>query len=150
MELIADSNAYAYTSPKVLGNATLMCTGPYEIPNVKVDSYAVYTNNIPNGAFRGFGGPQATFAAEMQMNKLAEKLGMDPVELRMRNILREGSILSVGTPVPKGVSIEEVLTKCALKAGWQKTDTGWRAPEIQTVDAQFPHIRRGIGIACAF
>ena len=59
-----------------------MCTGPYDIPNVKVDSYAVYTNNLPNGAFRGFGGPQGAFEAELQMNKLAEKLGMDPVELR--------------------------------------------------------------------
>ena len=58
VEVIADGGAYAYTSTKVLGNATLMCTGPYVIPNVKVDSYAVYTNNIPNGAFRGFGGPQ--------------------------------------------------------------------------------------------
>ncbi|MEJ5313893.1 MAG: xanthine dehydrogenase family protein molybdopterin-binding subunit [Anaerolinea sp.] len=150
VELIADSGAYAYTSPKVLGNATLMCTGPYEIPNVKVDSYAVYTNNIPNGAFRGFGGPQAAFAAEMQVNKLAEKLGMDPVELRMRNILREGSVLSVGTPIPKGVSIEKVLAECALKAGWQKTEMGWKAPDIQSIDPKYPHLRRGIGIACAF
>ena len=64
VEVIADGGAYAYTSTKVLGNATLMCTGPYEIPNVKVDSYAVYTNNLPTGAFRGFGGPQGAFAAE--------------------------------------------------------------------------------------
>jgi CO/xanthine dehydrogenase Mo-binding subunit len=62
VELVADGGAYVYTSTKVLGNATLMCTGPYIIPNVKVDSYAVYTNNIPNGAFRGFGGPQGAFA----------------------------------------------------------------------------------------
>jgi hypothetical protein len=58
VEAISDAGAYAYTSTKVLGNTTLMCTGPYEIPNVKVDTYAVYTNNIPGGAFRGFGGPQ--------------------------------------------------------------------------------------------
>jgi CO/xanthine dehydrogenase Mo-binding subunit len=61
VEVIADGGAYAYTSTKVLANATLMCTGPYDIPNVKVDSYAVYTNNIPGGAFRGFGGPQGRF-----------------------------------------------------------------------------------------
>ena len=77
---------------KVLGNANLMVSGPYEIPNVKVDTYGVYTNNIPTGAFRGFGGPQGAFAAEGQMNKLAEALGMDPVELRARNVLQEGSI----------------------------------------------------------
>jgi len=63
-EVIADGGAYAYTSTKVMGNAHLMVSGPYEIPNVKVDTYAVYTNNIPSGAFRGFGGPQAAFAAE--------------------------------------------------------------------------------------
>ena len=72
----------------MLGNATLMCTGPYEIPNVKVDSYAVYTNNMVTGAFRGFGGPQGAFAAETQMNRLAEALGMDPVEIRLRNVLQ--------------------------------------------------------------
>jgi CO/xanthine dehydrogenase Mo-binding subunit len=64
VDVIADGGAYIYTSTKVLGNATMMCTGPYEIPNVRVDSYAVYTNNLPNGAFRGFGGPQGAFAAE--------------------------------------------------------------------------------------
>ena len=104
VEVIQDGGAYAYTSTKVLGNATLMCTGPYEIPNVKVDAYSVYTNNIPGGAFRGFGGPQGAFAAECQMNKLAEALGMDPVEIRARNVLTEGALLSVGTPLPKGVS----------------------------------------------
>jgi len=66
VDVIGDGGAYAYTSTKVLGNATLMCTGPYEIPNVRVDSYAVYTNNIPGGAFRGFGGPQGAFATAWQ------------------------------------------------------------------------------------
>jgi CO/xanthine dehydrogenase Mo-binding subunit len=103
-----------------------MCTGPYEIPNVKVDSYAVYTNNIPNGAFRGFGGPQGAFAAETQMNRLAEALGMDPVEIRMRNVLHEGDLLSVGTPLPKGVSMPQVIEQCAEAGGWVKTLEGWR------------------------
>ncbi len=123
VEVIADAGAYAYTSTKVQGNTTLTCTGPYDIPNVKVDTYTVFTNNVPCGAFRGFGGPQGEYAAEMQMNKLAEKLGLDPVELRMKNVLREGSILSVGTPIPKGVSMAEVLEKCALEVGWTKTLT---------------------------
>jgi CO/xanthine dehydrogenase Mo-binding subunit len=146
-ELVTDGGAYMYTSTKVMGNATLMCTGPYEIPNVKVDSYAVYTNNIPNGAFRGFGGPQGAFAAESQMNKLAEALGMDPVEIRMRNLLREGALLSVGTPLPKGVSIDKVVETCALKAGWAHTDSGWKKPDIPTGSST---IRRGLGFACAF
>lgn len=141
VEVIADGGAYAYTSTKVLGNATLMCTGPYEIPNVKVDSYAVYTNNLPFGAFRGFGGPQAAFAAEMQMNRLAEALDMDPVEVRRRNLLGEGALLSVGTPLPKGVSIRQVVDACAKKM--DRSDVARQA-------ASEKHLVRGTGFACAF
>jgi CO/xanthine dehydrogenase Mo-binding subunit len=151
VQVISDAGAYAYTSTKVLGNATLMCTGPYEIPNIKVDSYTVYTNNIPNGAFRGFGGPQAAFSAELQMDKLAEKLAIDPVEFRMRNLLTEGSLLSVGTPLPPGVSVKEVAAACARTAGWQNTPDGWKHPNgySRAVPGK-PHMRRGIGFACAF
>jgi CO/xanthine dehydrogenase Mo-binding subunit len=151
VELISDGGAYAYTSTKVLGNATLMCTGPYNIPHVKVDAYAVYTNNIPCGAFRGFGGPQAAFSAECQINKLAEKLGIDPVEIRARNLLKEGDLLSVGTPLPKGVSITEVVEQCARAAGWQYGEQGWYYPgdRFSEVPDQ-PHKRRGLGFSCAF
>lgn len=151
MELIADGGAYAYTSTKVLGNATLMCTGPYLIPDVKVDAMAVYTNNIPNGAFRGFGGPQAAFAAETQMNKLAEALGMDPVEIRMRNLLRNGDLLSVGTPLPEGVSISKVAEKCAEAAGWVKVDGSWKYHgSVSAGNVERSILRRGIGFSCAF
>ena len=147
VEVIADGGAYAYTSTKVLGNATLMCTGPYEIPNVKVDSYAVYTNHIPGGAFRGFGGPQGAFAAEMQMNRLAEALEMDPVEIRLMNVLREGSLLSVGTPLPRGVSLPQVIEHAARKAGWLETVKGLQAPDQQP---STDHLKYGIGFATAF
>jgi len=157
VEVVADGGAYAYTSTKVLGNATLMCTGPYDIPNVKVDSYAVYTNNIPGGAFRGFGGPQGAFAAELQMNKLAEALDMDPVELRARNVLQEGSLLSVGSPLPKGVSLPQVLDHCAAVGGWQRTPSkGWQRPlegqpgTIFNLQTHSPHLKRGVGFACAY
>jgi CO/xanthine dehydrogenase Mo-binding subunit len=142
VDVIADGGAYVYTSPKVLGNATLMCTGPYEIPNVRVDSCAVYTNNLPNGAFRGFGGPQGAFAAEMQMNRLAEALGMDPVEIRLQNVLREGSLLSVGTPLPGGVSLYEVVEQCSQASAELKAQVKEQPLE--------PYLRRGIGFACAF
>jgi CO/xanthine dehydrogenase Mo-binding subunit len=154
-EVIADGGAYAYTSTKVLGNATIMCTGPYEIPNVTVDSYAVYTNNVPGGAFRGFGGPQGSFAAETQMNRLAEKLGMDPVEIRLRNVLREGALLSVGTPLPEGVSLPQVVEECALKAGWERAFQGWNRPSngagttAAELDTPAP-LARGLGFACSF
>ncbi len=121
VEIVADAGPYMYTSPKVLGNAALGCTGPYEIANVRVDAYAVTTNNIVTGAFRGFGGPQGHFAAETQMNKLAEKLGIDPVELRLKNVLREGSLLSTQTPLPGGpVSLPQVVQKCADEFGWAR------------------------------
>ena len=144
VEVIADGGAYAYTTTKVMGNATLMCTGPYEIPNVSVDSYAVYTNNLPNGAFRGFGGPQGAFEAEMQMNHLAEALGIDPVELRRRNLLVEGAHLSVGTPLPKGVSIGAVVDRCVEALG--QSQAAKSAQERSTRPEALP----GNGFACAF
>jgi CO/xanthine dehydrogenase Mo-binding subunit len=151
MELIQDGGAYAYTSTKVMGNAILMCTGPYNIPNVKVDTYSVYTNNIPGGAFRGFGGPQAAFAAEGQINKLAEILSMDPVEIRMQNLLREGDLLSVGTPLPEGVTLDRVVASCAEVAGWQRSEHGWRRPEHKSLgEPESPHLRRGLGFACGY
>jgi len=155
-ELVADGGGYAYTSTKVLGNATLMCTGPYEIPNVKVDSYAVYTNNMVTGAFRGFGGPQGAFAAETQMNRLADALGMDIVQLRLRNVLREGSLLSVGTPLPKGVSLSTVIETCARKAGWdvpvneKAVARAERRSNPQALQTPPPQIKRGTGFAAAF
>ncbi len=124
MDVTSDAGAYAYTSTKVLGNATLMCLGPYEIPNVHVDARTVYTNNCPSGAFRGFGAPQGHFAAEGQMNKLAVALGIDPVELRMRNILHDGSVLATRSVVPAGCTAEEVLAEAARRGGWRKEGTG--------------------------
>jgi CO/xanthine dehydrogenase Mo-binding subunit len=146
-ELVADAGAYAYTSTKVLGNATLNCTGPYEIPNVKVDSYAVLTNNIPAGAFRGFGGPQGAFAAEMQMNKLAERLGIDPVEMRLRNALTDDAISSVGTRFPPGVTMKEVIEACAREGDWHASRTMGGGRVAEGSDSR---LRRGRGFACAF
>jgi CO/xanthine dehydrogenase Mo-binding subunit len=151
MEIIQDGGAYAYTSTKVLGNSILMSTGPYEIPNVKADAYSVYTNHIPGGAFRGFGGPQAAFAAECQMNKLAEALGLDPVEIRARNLLKEGSKLAVDTPLPRGVSIQQVVEQTARRAGWVHETGGWQRPDMGTFgDLPGKHLKRGIGFACGF
>ena len=119
-ELIGDGGAYMYTSNKVLGNSAITSTGPYFIPNVKTDVYGVYTNNIPGAAFRGFGAPQALFMAEGQMNKLAEKLGMDPVRFRLQNALKDGLTLGVGTPAPGPVSVSEVIEAAANKFGWDQ------------------------------
>ncbi|MDQ3250459.1 MAG: xanthine dehydrogenase family protein molybdopterin-binding subunit [Chloroflexota bacterium] len=144
-ELISDAGPYAYTSAKVLGNATIMCTGPYTIPNVKVDAYTVLTNNVPGGAFRGFGGPQGAFAAEMQMGKLAAALGLDPVALRLKNLMTDDTLSSVGTKFPKGVTIDKVVTRCAEEAGWTP---GEGLPPVQP--STQPYLRRGRGFGCAF
>jgi len=156
MDVTSDAGAYAYTSTKVLGNATLMCLGPYEIPNVHVDARTVYTNNCPSGAFRGFGAPQGHFAAEGQMNKLAEALGMDPVELRMRNVIHDGSILATRSAVPAGCTAEEVLAEAARRGGWKKNGIGYWVLGSETDAAplrntQYPiSIAHGTGIALCF
>jgi CO/xanthine dehydrogenase Mo-binding subunit len=117
VEVRADAGPYAYTSTKVLGNATVMSAGPYEIPHVAIDAVAVVTNNVPSGAFRGFGAPQALFVAETQMNKLAATLGMDPVQLRLKNALRDGSITVNNTPIPPGCTMMDVIERCAAAYG---------------------------------
>ncbi|RME88653.1 MAG: aldehyde oxidase [Anaerolineae bacterium] len=142
-EIIADAGAYMYTTNKVLGNTTITSTGPYFIPNVKTDVYGVYTNNVPTAAFRGFGAPQGLFMAEMQMNKLAEALGMDPVEFRRRNALKEGDTLGVGTPAPGPVTVRQVLDAAAEKFGWDESAKGAMQDEGAVV-------RRGRGFACGF
>ena len=146
---IADGGAYMYTTNKVLGNATITQTGPYAIPNVKSDVIGVYTNNIPSAAFRGFGAPQAQFMAEMQMDKLAEKLGLDPVEFRMRNVLRPGDTLDVQTPPPGPVSAPEVIEAAARRAGWDNLSGEWQRLPSPRQAANNPLVR-GIGLAAGF
>jgi CO/xanthine dehydrogenase Mo-binding subunit len=150
--LILDAGAYAYTSTKVLGNAHLMAAGPYEVANAEMDSYAVYTNNVPSGAFRGFGGPQGAFVAESQMSKLAEALGIDPVQLRLKNALREGSHLVTQTAIPTGISLVEVIEKCAAEGKWgEGTPTAPPAYSgFNSLPANSGSLRRGRGFACAF
>jgi CO/xanthine dehydrogenase Mo-binding subunit len=101
---------------KGAGQRADVALGPYQIPNVHVVARTVYTNNTPSGAFRGFGGPQGHFAAEMQVNKLAEALGIDPVELRMRNLWQEG-MLPTKSPLPAGCTAPEVLAAAAERGG---------------------------------
>jgi len=148
-QIVADAGAYMYTSNKVLANATLMIAGPYYVPNASIDSKAVATNNIPGGAFRGFGGPQACFAAEMQMNKLAEALDIDPVEFRMMNSIKEGQETIVRSPLPAGISIDHVIQECAKAAGWKNEKEKWFAPQKQKNSAN-QNILKGLGFAAGF
>lgn len=153
IQVVADGGAYCYTTNKVLGNTTITCTGPYGFPNAKVDVDGVYTNNPPSGAMRGFGAPQGIFAAEMQMSKLAEALGMDPVELRMKNLLDDKTPTTTRTPLPGGVSLMDVAQQCARAAGWQQTDEGWQKPSLKAApmsDRPREAVRSGIGLAVGF
>ncbi len=143
-EVIADGGAYASTSVEVVKDIALFTSGCYDIPNLAVDGYAVYTNNIPSGAFRGFGAPQAQFSSEIMVTRLAHQLGLDPVEVRRRNIYREGSIEPTNRPLPEGVSALPVLERCAEEA-----ISRWGYATASQQPAQLAsHLRRGIGIAC--
>ncbi|MCC6146108.1 MAG: xanthine dehydrogenase family protein molybdopterin-binding subunit [Anaerolineaceae bacterium] len=146
VNLIADGGAYMSTSNKVLKNASITVTGPYEFPHAKVDSYAVYTNNLFSGAFRGFGAPQGAQVAEMQMNKLAVKLGMDAVEIRLKNVLDEKKLLTVGTTIPGGVSLDKVILKTASAGNWEPGV----APRPKQASKELPHIVSGQGFAVGF
>src|SRR3954469_10607940 len=108
--ILLDGGAYASSSTAVCSNAASFAAGPYEVPNVLVDSYVVYTDNPPCGAMRGFGSVQACFAHEAQMDKLASALAMDPVELRLRNAMRTGSTLPTGAEVRCPAPVAELLT----------------------------------------
>jgi CO/xanthine dehydrogenase Mo-binding subunit len=143
-----DSGAYNYTTNKVLGNMHLCVAGPYEVPNARIDSIAVYTNTVPAGAFRGFGAPQGAFVAESQMNKLADALGMDPVELRRRNALRDGSRGITQAEMPPGVSLTEVIDAAAV--GAQQPFEPVPVPSFASLPADESRVRRGRGFACAY
>jgi xanthine dehydrogenase D subunit len=109
--ILLDGGAYASTSMAVVANATTLGVGPYRVPSVTVDGYAVYTNNPPCGAMRGFGAVQACFAYESQMDRLAAALGLDPVELRARNALEPGDSMPTGQIVEGPAPVAELLRR---------------------------------------
>ncbi len=146
VDILADGGAYMYTSNKVLTNALIACTSVYDIPNIKVDARAVATNKVPGGAFRGFGGPQGAFAAESQMNKLAEILDIDPVELRIINAMDQDSLTSVQTPLPGTANIADVLERGAAESFWVKKDGSWHKKPRKAEDDNSV-LKRGIGYA---
>ena len=106
VRVTTDGGAYADESPPVLAFALLMSRGPYRIANVRAVGQAVYTNKLRSGSYRGFGNPQASFAGESQIDELAAKLGLDPVELRLKNLMRPGDRAFGGQPVPSCVVVD--------------------------------------------
>ncbi len=125
--IVLDGGAYASASPAVVGNASSLGVGPYAVDDVDIEAVALYTNNPPCGAMRGFGAVQACFAYEAQMDRLAEKLGMDPVELRRRNAMEQGTLLPTGQAVDSPAPVAELLRR--VKAMPMPPERQWESSE---------------------
>ncbi len=148
-ELYGDTGAYASLGEKVLTRATTHSAGPYDIAHVKADCYAMYTNNPPAGAFRGFGVTQSAFAVESMMDMLAEKLNMDRIELRRMNALKVGSITNTGQVLKESVGLMECVDKVT---GEMLKVSGLSQADLfkprETLDT--PHLIRSWGFAAAY
>jgi xanthine dehydrogenase molybdenum-binding subunit len=139
-ELYGDSGAYASLGEKVMTRATTHATGPYAVANARVDCYAMYTNNAPCGAFRGFGVTQSAFAVESNMDILARQLGMDPIEFRRRNALRVGATTATGQVLRDSVGLTESLQRVedALREWFRREQ-----PEAANGEDLWSPFRRG-------
>jgi len=137
-EVFWNGGAYADIGPRVTQKSGFTAPGPYDIDNVTIDSYALYTNRTPAGALRGFGIPQLVWAYESHTDLIARELGIDPLEFRRRNILKDGRPQATGT-VMKDAALEAVLECLARKMGWE-----------EAFDRGTGTLRRGRGIAIGF
>jgi xanthine dehydrogenase molybdenum-binding subunit len=137
-QIWGDGGAYASLSDHVMLRATTHAAGPHEVPNVRVDTNAMYTNNVPSGAFRGFGVTQSGFAMECQLDVLAETLGLSPLEIRRKNILAVGKKTLAGHPLTESCGLPECLEKIAAEMA--------RHPAGEAP----PGKRRAWGLACAY
>ena len=144
MEIVihADAGAYAAMSPFVTWRSVVQATGPYIVPNVKTDVYAVYTNNCYTGAMRGFGSPQVCFAVESLMDELAAELNLDPLEFRLINILRDGSITATGQKLNHKVSVGDALANVGNKGNFKAKWKDYQGSNDK--------IKKGIGISCSY
>ncbi|HZU05059.1 MAG TPA: xanthine dehydrogenase family protein molybdopterin-binding subunit [Chloroflexota bacterium] len=135
-----NTGAYADIGPRVVHKSGYTSAGPYKFPNVKIDAYCVYTNNVPAGAFRGFGVPQIVWAYESQMDVVAHNLGIDPLELRLRHALDEGDEFATGTPMIS-IGVKQSLRQVAEAIGWDPP-----RPPRRVYPGSGP--LRGKGLAC--
>lgn len=140
-EIFGDSGAYASYGPAVCARAAVHASGPYRVPNVEAHCRLVYTNNAWCGAMRGFGVPQVAFAHEGQMDELAARLGIDPLEMRIQNALRPGDLTATGQRLTKSAGLVQCLE--ALRPHYQQ----WRAQAAASPDAPW---RRGVGLGAMF
>ncbi len=142
IDIVLDSGAYVTLTPVVLSRGAIHALGPYRCDNVRIAARAVVTNTPPNGAFRGFGAPQVTFAYEMQMEKIAAELGIDPLDLRRINMLREGDITATGQRLTWSVGSEDVLNAAVERSGYSNRDKQDKQ-DLKTDGNK----RRGVGLS---
>ncbi|NIY48229.1 molybdopterin cofactor-binding domain-containing protein [Cedecea colo] len=143
IEIIADGGSYSGQTMFVTWRSSVQAAGPYNIPNVRVDLVGVYTNNNYTSAYRGYGAPQVIFANESLMDEVAELMGLSPVELRLRNVLRQGDTSMAGQVFDNHkVSAQEVLEKSLIKAEYEA-----KQAHYQQLNAKGGPIRYGIGFA---
>lgn len=140
----ADAGAYAAMSPFVTWRSVAQATGPYNVPHVNTDVYAAYTNNCYTSAMRGFGSPQICFATESLMDELAEMVGLDPLEIRRKNMLTDNGVTATGQMLTHKVSVGGVLEAVVSRGDYQKVLAANRAQNNDST------IKRGIGIACSY
>jgi xanthine dehydrogenase molybdenum-binding subunit len=145
-ELYGDTGAYASLGEKVLTRATTHSAGPYEVPHVKADCYAMYTNNPPAGAFRGFGVLQSAFAVESTMDMMAEKLGLDPLKMRLQNALRVGSVTNTGQTLENSVGLVECIEKVAAEMQRLSGDQPFKSRSVPGKE----HLRQAWGLAVGY
>lgn len=145
-QVSADFNTGAYSDigPVVARNGGSAMSGPYRIPHVRIDSRAVWTNLVPAGALRGFGVPQAVWAYENQMDMIAERLSLDPVAFRRKNLLRDGELFATGEKLD-GMHYDELLDRAAAAVNWTKRDARWL--DADPTANHKPTLRRGKGLA---
>ncbi len=144
-QVIWDTGAYADIGPRVTHKSGYTAAGPYNIPNVHIDSYSVYTNKTPAGAFRGFGIMQVCWAYESQMDVIARAMGWDPLEFRLRNVHREGDTQATGTVV-RSLGLAECISKVADAIEWGAPSESTKRQGMDTGGAR---LARGKGIACS-
>lgn len=127
---IFNTGGYADTGPLVSRNGCVSGTGPYRIPHVWVDSYCVYTNNPLGGAFRGYGVPQLSWAHESQMDMMAHRLGIDPLELRLKNLFEVGDTTCTGEVLRQSVGVRETLARAVEASGYGKPAPSPKRPNV--------------------
>ena len=153
MEILLDGGAYASSSTAVASNAASFALGPYRVDNALIEATAVYTNNPPCGAMRGFGAVQTCFAAEAQVDRLAEELGLDPVELRLLNALEPGDALPTGQVVTGSLPTREVIRRAAalrIPDAEPLPRDPLRLPGGAGNTTRGEGVRRGVGFALGF